>query len=122
MAYPTHKPSYLYKIYAADPTIQKFVSKLDQESGFIHLSTAKQVPGTADRFFSSENTLWLHKISLTEIGNGLKWELSDGQSFPHLYRTDLENALPESLELMVLKREDGQSWNSAMEGLTGLEY
>ena len=61
---------------------------IDLEDGFIHFSTAEQVPGTLARFFAGRDDLVLLAIDLLAVGNELKWEpASTGEVFPHLYGT-----------------------------------
>ena len=122
MADPNPPPQYLYKIYTVDPTTMEGVSDFDRASGFIHLSTAQQAPITADRFFSSETTLWVQKIPLVRIADGLKWELNDGRVFPHLYSEHLEKALPTDVDVLVWKRRGGQNWVSVATELLGLDH
>ena len=59
---------------------------VDLADGFIHLSTAKQVPGTLAKHFAGEDGLRLLAVD-TETLDPLKWEVSrGGDLFPHLYR------------------------------------
>jgi len=85
-------PEHVYKIVPSVPpsplphTLP--LSELDQTDGFIHLSNAAQIPKTAALFFSSQNTLWLLKVStkvaLAEKGR-FKW-LDEGiTGCIHLY-------------------------------------
>lgn len=59
---------------------------VDLADGYIHLSTADQVPGTLAKHFAGETGLHLLAIQ-TEGLTPLKWEPSRGGAlFPHLYR------------------------------------
>lgn len=59
---------------------------VDIADGFIHLSTAAQVPGTLSRHFTSEDGLYLLAVD-TDALDPLNWEPSrGGDLFPHLYR------------------------------------
>jgi len=122
MAAPNPPPQNLYKLYTVDPTTMEGASDFDRASGFIHLSTAQQAPITADRFFSSETTLWVQKIPLARIEDGIKWELNDGAVFPHLYSENLEKALPTDAEVLVWRRHEGQNWVSVAKELLGLDH
>ncbi len=64
-------------------------SELDITDGFIHCSTAEQVPGTKDKFFSGEKNLILLSIDTTQIQENIKWEESpnSGKLYPHIYGT-----------------------------------
>ncbi|KAL3692603.1 hypothetical protein R1sor_006254 [Riccia sorocarpa] len=59
--------------------------KLDQQ--FIHLSSAKQVPGTLERFYRGRNDLSLLQIDVGKLAveGHLEWEWAEGQQFPHFY-------------------------------------
>ena len=54
--------------------------------GFIHCSTASQLPGVIDRFFSGRAGLVLLTIDTTEV-DGLVFEdlYELGEDFPHVY-------------------------------------
>lgn len=59
---------------------------VDLADGYIHLSTASQVPGTLAKHFANEPDLHLLAVE-TEALDALRWEVSRGsQLFPHLYR------------------------------------
>ncbi|MFW2830145.1 DUF952 domain-containing protein [Sphingomonas sp. ID0503] len=58
----------------------------DQRDGFIHLSTAAQLPGTLERHFAGQADLHLCAVDTDAAGKALKWEVSrGGDLFPHLY-------------------------------------
>jgi uncharacterized protein (DUF952 family) len=60
-------------------------SALDQQDGFIHLSTAAQAQETAARHFAGQADLVLLAIDTADLGD-LRWEPSRGGAlFPHLY-------------------------------------
>lgn len=57
---------------------------VDRADGFIHFSTAKQLPGTLAKHFAGESGLMLLAV---EAGDEFVWEPSRGGAlFPHLYR------------------------------------
>jgi uncharacterized protein (DUF952 family) len=58
----------------------------DARDGFIHFSTASQVPETARKHFFGQRALFLVEIDADELGDALRWELSrNDELFPHLY-------------------------------------
>jgi len=60
---------------------------VDLADGFVHLSTAEQVTGTAEKHFAGESDLVLVALEAERLGDALKWEPSRGGAlFPHLYR------------------------------------
>ncbi|KAK2784932.1 hypothetical protein FQN53_008118 [Emmonsiellopsis sp. PD_33] len=85
---PTPLPKYIYKILPCapvDPIPDEYpLSELDQKDGFVHLSTAAQVPITADLFFTDTTSIWVLKINFQ--GSGLEsvteWE---GDGCAHLF-------------------------------------
>ena len=62
-------------------------SPADRADGFVHFSTAEQLPGTLDRHFAGETGLMLLAVDADAAGPSLRWEPSRGGAlFPHLYR------------------------------------
>ena len=58
----------------------------DLADGYIHLSTAAQLPGTLDRHFPGRADLALAAVDLDALGDAIRWEPSRGGAlFPHLY-------------------------------------
>jgi uncharacterized protein (DUF952 family) len=59
---------------------------VDLADGYIHFSTAAQVPETAAKHFTSQDGLVLAAINAQALGDKLKWEPARGGAlFPHLY-------------------------------------
>ncbi|KAI9736610.1 MAG: hypothetical protein M1834_000814 [Cirrosporium novae-zelandiae] len=122
MSSPNPKPTYLYKILPASPPdplpMALPLSPLDAKDGFIHLSTAIQVPETASRFFTTSEFLCLLKIPLKRLEDGdgeVKWEESGSHGvFPHLYGGNLGKAEVE--DVMRLERKKGEAWDGVLEG------
>lgn len=60
----------------------------DARDGFIHLSAADQLAGTAAKHFKGKAGLVLVTLDIGRLGALLKWEPSRGGAlFPHLYGT-----------------------------------
>jgi uncharacterized protein (DUF952 family) len=59
----------------------------DQADGFLHLSTAAQLPETLRRYYAGKDDLILVAVDAAALGAALKWEYSQsrGEDFPHLY-------------------------------------
>jgi len=58
----------------------------DERDGFIHFSTAGQLPETAAKHFARQTDLMLVAVDGDALGGQLKWEPSRGGAlFPHLY-------------------------------------
>lgn len=58
----------------------------DKEDGFLHFSTAEQLPGTLEKWYAGANDLLLVAVEAEALGDALKWEPTRGGAlFPHLY-------------------------------------
>lgn len=59
----------------------------DQADGFLHFSTAAQLPETLRRYYAGQDDLILVAVDADALGGALKWEHSPsrGEDFPHLY-------------------------------------
>jgi len=58
----------------------------DARDGFIHFSTAPQVPETLRKHFVGQRALFLVEVDADALGNALRWERSrNDELFPHLY-------------------------------------
>lgn len=58
----------------------------DLRDGYVHLSTAGQLPGTLAKHFAAVDDLALVAFDPASLGAALRWERSrDGARFPHLY-------------------------------------
>jgi uncharacterized protein (DUF952 family) len=54
--------------------------------GFIHCSTAEQLPGTVAAHFSPDDDLVVLTVEVDRLTHELRWEPSrHGDLFPHLY-------------------------------------
>lgn len=59
---------------------------VDIEDGYIHLSTAEQLPETLEKWFTGFERLALIEVDAGHFGPELKWEKARGGAlFPHLY-------------------------------------
>lgn len=59
----------------------------DLVDGYIHFSTAEQLPGTLAKHFAGEGGLMLLAVDAGAAGPALAWEPARGGAlFPHLYR------------------------------------
>ncbi|KAJ3471990.1 hypothetical protein NLG97_g11383 [Lecanicillium saksenae] len=114
----SESPQFVYKILPAAPTepfpAQLPFSELDAKDGFVHLSTAEQVPKTAGLFFSNDTRLWIVKLELSKLADPVRFE--DG--FPHLYGNfgarDVDS-------VSRFERNEGQTWADSMGASSWLE-
>lgn len=59
---------------------------VDLADGYIHLSTAAQLPETLAKHFAGQADLHLASVDLAALGGLVRWETSrGGQLFPHIY-------------------------------------
>jgi len=60
---------------------------VDLADGYIHFSTAEQLPATAVKHFAGARGLVLAAVDAGRLGAALRWEPARrGALFPHLYR------------------------------------
>ncbi len=59
----------------------------DKADGFLHFSTAAQLPETLRRYYAGQDDLMLVAVDAAALGAALKWEFSASRAedFPHLY-------------------------------------
>ena len=58
----------------------------DLRDGYIHFSTASQVPETARKHYFGQTGLFLIAVDADALGESLRWERSrTDELFPHLY-------------------------------------
>lgn len=59
----------------------------DKVDGFLHFSTAAQLPETLRRYYAGQDDLMLVAVDPKALGAALTWEYSSsrGEDFPHLY-------------------------------------
>ena len=125
-------PTYIYKLIPHDaPPPDQLpdalpVSELDRTSGFVHLSTAKQVPGTLKFFFKDHPHVYVARIPYAPLEKDIRWEDPKAEvcgprggegMFPHLYNgLKLGKDEIESVE----KWECGaDGWDEALQKATG---
>ena len=59
----------------------------DKADGFLHFSTAAQLPQTLRLYYAEQDNLMLVAVDAAALGAALKWEYSPSrdEDFPHLY-------------------------------------
>jgi uncharacterized protein (DUF952 family) len=82
----------IYKILSPEADTQMRADKtlapigVDGEDGFIHFSTAAQLPETLDKHYAGHGALIILAVEAAPLGAALRWEVSrGGDLFPHLY-------------------------------------
>ncbi|KAK1925710.1 hypothetical protein DB88DRAFT_436789 [Papiliotrema laurentii] len=121
-------PKWIYKIFphsSVDPRYTFpipipashtfFLSEVDYKDGFVHLSTAEQVPGTLDRFFGDVESVTLLRLELDRVAafKRIRWEESShGGKYPHLF-AHLEGENVESFK-DVRKGPGEKGWAEAL--------
>jgi len=126
-------PTYVYKLVphtspvppgdgAALPDVLP-VSDIDRKSGFVHLSTSRQILGTLIHFFTTDPRVFVLRIPYDPLQRRglIKWEDPEGAVcgprpgeglFPHLYN-DLKLGREEVESVAELERGDG-GWEEAI--------
>ncbi|MEO8185673.1 MAG: DUF952 domain-containing protein [Deltaproteobacteria bacterium] len=107
MSHPTAGDAALYKICPRQSWSEALssgrlpLSRDDARDGYVHLSSAQQLPGTLERHFAAEPDLVLLVIPRSRLPEGaLRWEPSRrGEPFPHLYAELRAELVAEVLEL-----------------------
>jgi uncharacterized protein (DUF952 family) len=85
MASTSDAPKYVYKLVPSSAPIPESlperlpISDLDQQSGFIHLSTALQVPNTLKLFFKDEPLVYVLRIGYENVQEKIRWESPDAK-------------------------------------------
>lgn len=69
---------------AAGEYRQSTLDRTLEEEGFIHCSTAAQVPGTLARFYQGIDDLVRLEIDPALVGAEVRYE-GDPEAFPHIY-------------------------------------
>ncbi|GAA5991753.1 hypothetical protein JCM10908_001123 [Rhodotorula pacifica] len=90
--------------------------ELDAKDGYMHFSTAKQLPATLNRFFADAPVVTILKCDYGRLSawKVIKWEqTSSGATFPHLY-AQLEGENVDSHKDLV-KGEGESSWDEALD-------
>ncbi|KAL3474687.1 hypothetical protein BJX99DRAFT_260114 [Aspergillus californicus] len=115
------EPTFLYKLVPSTSPVQQPlperlpVSEIDQQSGFVHLSTALQVPNTLKFFFKDEPLVYVLRIPYESVARDIRFEDPEGRVcgprpeeglFPHLYN-GLKLGRDEVESLSVLSNEAG---------------
>jgi uncharacterized protein (DUF952 family) len=107
-------PTFWYKILDQPPpsplpeTLPP--TDLDAQDGFIHLSTASQIPITAGLFFQSHDIIWVLKLRREKVDGRVEYPLELGESCPHIHdsRTGLGKHNVE--DVIELERKKDQKW------------
>ena len=92
MVTPMTNLEFVYKIATADAVAAASargafpVMPIDTADGFVHFSTAAQLPDTLRLYFAGQDNLVLLAVRSHDLGKGLVWEPSrGGDLFPHVY-------------------------------------
>ena len=62
------------------------VSEADLRDGYIHCSSARQVPGTLAKWYTAMDSVVVVTVDTAKLDGELKWEPNAvGELFPHIY-------------------------------------
>ncbi|EJD40192.1 hypothetical protein AURDEDRAFT_170770 [Auricularia subglabra TFB-10046 SS5] len=122
-------PRFVYKLLSSAPpeplqSSKPLVTALDEQDGFMHLSTALQVPKTLARFYSKDEFIWIVKIPFTgAFLEASKWDASStGELFPHLYGDVAVDQEKDGWSIRKVKRAADEDWFKALDGASWLEF
>jgi uncharacterized protein (DUF952 family) len=94
MAAPIQIPELIYKIATGDVVWKARESgiftgmPIDEADGYLHFSTATQLPETLRLHFRGQGGVVILAVRSSDMGSALRWEPSrGGQLFPHVYGT-----------------------------------
>ncbi|KAG6857171.1 hypothetical protein H0H87_008236 [Tephrocybe sp. NHM501043] len=132
MAQAASNPTFIYKLVPSSSPVPLYhdelperlpVSSIDQDSGFVHLSTSAQLPGTLKSFFADESLVYILRIKYDDFNGKIRWEDPRAEvcgprggegMFPHLYN-DLKLGKDEIESVHVLEKGEG-GWDAALIG------
>jgi uncharacterized protein (DUF952 family) len=113
------EPTFWYKILDEAPpsplpeTLP--ATPLDAQDGFIHLSTASQIPITAGLFFSTHEKIWVLKLRRDKIDGRVDYPPELGKSCPHIHESRTGLGKHNIENVIELKRAEGQKWGDVKE-------
>ncbi|GLB33675.1 putative protein of unknown function (DUF952) [Lyophyllum shimeji] len=116
-------PTYIYKLVPPDlivlPLPERLpLSQLDANDGFIHLSTAVQLPETLRRYFANEMKMYILRLEYKHVEKDIRWEDPRGKDpgdigaegiYPHLHNGG-QLGSEEVEDVFVLER-GGEDWD-----------
>ncbi|KAJ6599195.1 hypothetical protein DFH09DRAFT_1130393 [Mycena vulgaris] len=121
------EPTYIYKLVPSSSPVPDPVpeilplSELDSLSGFIHLSTALQIPGTLKYFFSEIPEVYVLRIKYATVEKDIKWEDPKAEVcgprggegfFPHLYNGGRLGSA--EVDSVAIWHQSGGNWDEAL--------
>ncbi|KAG6920215.1 hypothetical protein DXG01_004984 [Tephrocybe rancida] len=130
MAQTTTTPNYIYKLISSSSPVplnhddipeRLPVSAIDQNSGFVHLSTSAQLPGTLKFFFADDPLVYILRIKYADFDDKIRWEDPKAEvcgprggegMFPHLYN-GLKLGKDEIESVHLMEKEEG-GWDAAL--------
>lgn len=124
MSSSSEEPTFWYKILDAAPpsplpeTLP--ATPLDAKDGFIHLSTASQIPITAGLFFTNVDCIWVLKLRREKIDGRVDYPPQLGKSCPHIHDSRQGLGKHNVERVIELRRGEGQDWKD-VDGMKQLE-
>lgn len=80
------------------------VSEADLRDGYLHCSSADQVPGTLAKWYSTLDSVMVVTVDTDRLRSEVKWEPNAvGELFPHVYGS----IAPDAVADLVKLRRDG---------------
>jgi uncharacterized protein (DUF952 family) len=67
-------------------SLENYYPAAFEQEGFIHLSTAQQVPGVIERYYQGVKSLILLEIAVEKLKTRTVYEpAANGENYPHIY-------------------------------------
>ena len=112
-------PKYLYKILDQEPpeplpeTLPS--TELDQNDGFIHLSSAEQTPVAAKRFFKDFDELWILRLDSEKLDGRLEFITDESTGFEnglaHVHESQRGLGSGNVLEVIHVGKPSSEDWD-----------
>ncbi|KAJ7047499.1 hypothetical protein C8F04DRAFT_1059075 [Mycena alexandri] len=126
------EPTYVFKLVPSSSPVPAPLpevlplSELDASSGFIHLSTATQIPGTLKHFFAEHDKVYVLRIEYALHKDNIKWEDPKAEVcgergsegfFPHLYNGGRLGS--SEVESVAVWHRNSGNWDEALKKADG---
>jgi uncharacterized protein (DUF952 family) len=110
---------FVYKILdepPAEPLPETLpATALDAKDGFIHLSSARQIPITAGLFFANADKIWVLKLWRDKLDGRISHDTPYGRDTPHLHGSQRGLGKNNIESVLKISKGQGDEWKDAKE-------
>lgn len=114
MAQVSSQPTYLYKILSEavpEPLpITLPTTPLDEQDGFIHLSTAARTAKTAVLFFNDYRRLWILQLRVADLDGETRFLDGDLWGCAHVHGSTIGLGKGNVAQVHMVERGEKESW------------